>query len=118
MINFVARQQDGRDVIEIRAPRLDYSMTQDFKDLGERLIGPDSLGVIVNLAQVTFIDSKAIGALVSMRKRAAGRDIPFALCGLTSYVARIISVVTLNTIFDIYADEVEALLKMPRRVRP
>ncbi len=66
--------------------------------------------VVVDLEKVGFMDSKAIGALVALNKTVQGRTgNALVLCALHPYVKKIVSVVTLNTIFQVFDDRAKAL---------
>ncbi len=64
---------------------------------------------LVNLKQVTTIDSSGIGELVAAYTSASNRNAKLALISLPPKVQDILQITQLVTVFDIYDDEAEAL---------
>ena len=65
--------------------------------------------ILVNLKDVTTIDSSGIGELVSAYTSASNRGAKLALISLPPKVQDILQITQLVTVFDIYEDEAEAL---------
>jgi len=90
-------------VVEILAPEVDITVSEEFKegviDLLERHGGRD---LILDLAKVSFMDSKAIGAMVAIRKAVNRNGGRMGLCELHPHVRKIVHVVTLGAIFDLF----------------
>ena len=67
--------------------------------------------LLLDLGAVNFMDSKAIGAMVSVRKAVAARGGHLGLCCLHPHVDKIIRVVTLGAVFDVFADRASGLAR-------
>ena len=65
--------------------------------------------LLLDLADVAFMDSKAIGAMVAVRKAVAAAGGRMGVCSLHPHVAKIVRVVTLGAVFDVFADRAEGL---------
>jgi anti-sigma B factor antagonist len=65
--------------------------------------------VILNLADVTYIDSGGLGMLVGVYSsaRASGADIK--LCGLGQRVRDVLQITKLVTVFEVYDSEQQAI---------
>ncbi len=65
--------------------------------------------IVLNLANVTFLDSAGLGVLVrvSHRARSAGGDLK--LCALPPRVADVLRITRLNTVFDVQSGEEDAI---------
>jgi len=59
-------------------------------------------GVLLDLRQVSFIDSSGIAALVQGLTRARERDLALALVGATEPVLRILRLTRLDAVFPMY----------------
>ena len=64
---------------------------------------------IFDLTQVKHLDSSGLGAIVGCLKRlrTAGGDLK--LCGMSAQIRTIFEIVRLHHVFDIYADQQEAI---------
>ena len=65
--------------------------------------------VLINMADVSTIDSSGIGELVSAYTTAANRGVRLKLVNLPDKVADILTVTQLITVFDVYDSEDEAI---------
>ena len=109
MLDVSVREKDGIVVLDVRG-RLVFG--HDGPTLVERvkqLVAAKQLSVLINLAEVTFIDSSGVGELVaslSSVKKAGGTLKAFGAPPLVRDVLRIVRV---TTIIDVYDTEPEAL---------
>jgi anti-sigma B factor antagonist len=83
--------------------------TGQLRDAIQKLLAEGKKKIILNLAQVDYIDSSAVGELVSgfTSARAAGGELK--LLSLTKKVHDIVQVTKLYTVFDIKDDEFTAI---------
>ena len=58
--------------------------------------------VVVDLDEVTFMDSTGIGTLVAARRWAASRDSEIALVCTEGPALRLLEIVSLNRVFDVH----------------
>jgi anti-sigma B factor antagonist len=65
--------------------------------------------VILNMADVPGIDSSGVAALASGHMTAANRDGHLKLCNLTQKLKDVFLVMRLNTVFDSYESEADAI---------
>lgn len=65
--------------------------------------------VLINLREVTTIDSSGVGELVSAYTTATNRETRLKLVNLPDKVADILTITQLITVFDVYDSEEEAL---------
>jgi len=68
--------------------------------------------ILVNLGNVSTIDSSGIGELVSAFTSASNKGAKLALVHLPPKVQDILQITQLVTVFDIYDDEAEAMSSM------
>jgi anti-sigma B factor antagonist len=102
-------------VINVLVPKIDYTICGNIKTRILELVDEKApQGMLLSLEGVTFIDSMSIGALVSIRKAVIAKGGKFALCSLHPFVNKILSVVTVNAIFDVYENEEKALKGLQR----
>ncbi len=75
----------------------------------DELMTGDSSRVIVNMANVVFIDSAALSTLVRAMKRARQRHGDCRLCALQPQVQVIFELTRLDQAFNIFKDEYTAI---------
>jgi anti-sigma B factor antagonist len=65
--------------------------------------------ILLNLAEVYFIDSSGLGELVSAYTRVAGRGGRLKLVHLTPRTSDLMQITKLSTVFEIFSDEGKAV---------
>lgn len=80
-------------------------LRETVKDLASR--GQKKL--LLNLADVSYIDSSGLGALVASFTTIKGQDGQIKLLNLTSKVHDLLQITKLLTVFDVFTDEATAL---------
>jgi anti-sigma B factor antagonist len=81
-------------------------------DLGEtlrRLLDQGSRKILLDLAQVTFLDSAGLGELIACRKRTLERGGDIRLVHPTGKVRQLLEMLYLTRVFAIFEGEAEAL---------
>lgn len=68
-------------------------------------------GVLVNLSEVTYLDSSGVATLVEGLQRARARQCPFVLFGLQEAAKEVLKLARLDRIFEIHDTEANALGK-------
>jgi anti-sigma B factor antagonist len=90
-------------IITVKAGRIDAAAAIAFKDAMRAALadGPDH--VVLDLSQVTFVDSSGLGAVVAaMKMTGDGRRLDLA--GLTPDVSKVFRLTRMDTIFTIHPD--------------
>lgn len=85
---------------------------QETNDLRESIKGLLSNGVnkiVINLAQVDFIDSSGLGALVGLYSTANSRGARIKLAAITKRFHELLMITKLLTVFDVYETEDAAI---------
>jgi anti-sigma B factor antagonist len=65
--------------------------------------------IVMNLGEVTYIDSGGLGTLVALRTTAQNAGGTIKLTNLTKRVGDLLQVTKLLTVFDVYNSEAEAI---------
>ena len=101
--------QDGNVAVLKLTGRMDLASGTQLKDNVKALFDQDNTSLHLNLAEVEFINSSGLGALVSTMKETRLRKGRLTLSNLASYVQEIFEITQLSHIFEIYSTEDEAL---------
>lgn len=65
--------------------------------------------IVINLSEVTFVDSTALSTLVRGMKRTRSRNGNLHLCGLQQSVRMVFELTRLDKVFDIFVIEEDAV---------
>ena len=103
-------------VIEIKGKILmgkDIEIKKKINELVER----KALSIVVNLAQVPYIDSSGLGELASSHSSIYNLGGQIKLAGLNEKVRRLVEISMLHTVFEIFKSEEDALRSFRDPVR-
>ncbi|MEA5419519.1 STAS domain-containing protein [Spirulina sp. CCNP1310] len=107
--------QDGAQVI-VLAPsgRLDITTAWQFRLKLQECISKLSPHVVVNLSQVNFIDSSGLTSLVAGMRDADKVKGSFRICNVHPEAKLVFEVTMMDSVFEIFDTEEEALDGAPR----
>jgi anti-sigma B factor antagonist len=88
--------------------RLDITTASRLKEEILQRLETGARSIILNMAQVDFINSSGLGTLVSILKEVRSVGGRLVLSNLASYVEEIFEITQLSEIFEIFSAEVEA----------
>lgn len=80
-----------------------------FRDMTKDLIAKGSRKVLLNLGEITYIDSSGIGELVSSFTTVQNAGGQMKLLNLTKRVKDLLQITKLYTVFEVFDDEASAL---------
>jgi anti-sigma B factor antagonist len=72
-------------------------------------IGLGKQGIIINLADVSYMDSSGLGELISAFTTAKNRGASLKLLNLTKRIHDLMEITKLYTVFDVFDDEGSAI---------
>jgi anti-sigma B factor antagonist len=104
----IVHQDDVVTVAMVRALKLDAANVKAFKQELKKLEVPAGT-LLLDLAEVDFMDSPGLGALMSALRQATTRGGELSLCGLSASVRYVVEIVRMHKIVDVYNDRSEAL---------
>jgi anti-sigma B factor antagonist len=88
-------------IVTVNAGRIDAAVAIQFKDAMRAQTGNGQTHVVLDLGQVTFIDSSGLGAIVAaMKQLGDGQRLDLAV--LTPDVEKVFRLTRLNSIFTIH----------------
>jgi anti-sigma B factor antagonist len=79
------------------------------RELVREQLGKGTKHLLLNLADVTYIDSSGIGELVSGFTTVSNQGGKLKLLNLTKKVHDLLQITKLYTVFDVYDDEAKAI---------
>ena len=95
-------------VVKPTAKRLDAQAVTDFKEQMAGFISGGNHHIALNLADVDFIDSSGLGAIVSSLKK-VGTEGEMVICGAKETVMALFKLTRMHRVFRIQSNEEEAI---------
>lgn len=102
------REDSGVKIIEIKADLSSYAAS-DLRKVLEGLLAEKIDKVVVNLSQVSHINSTAVGALVGVAKRLRQNGGDLKICALADNLTRTFNLIGASSVVEIYESEKSAL---------
>jgi len=88
-------------IISLREQRLTAAIASEFSKSVSDIVksGPET--IIMDMSDVSFMDSSGLGALIAIKK-AANNECNFKVCSVSSEVMEILKLTRMNQVLDIY----------------
>ena len=99
----------GQTVIVEVAGDIDLSVSPAFQHALLKLLDRRPLRIVINLAAVPYMDSSGVASLVKLLARVRKSGLSMCLTGLTERVRSVFEITRLDSVFDIFGTETEAL---------
>jgi anti-sigma B factor antagonist len=103
------RQRDGVTILDLKGKITIGVGDVALRNAVQEAINGGATKILINLRDVTTIDSSGVGELVSAYTTATNRGVKLCLVNLPSKVSDILQITQLITVFDVYDSEDEAL---------
>ena len=92
--------RENEDIVICACGEIDFSTAYELTDIVERETDDSIFAVVIDLGQVTFIDSEAVKTLMRLRRNLIQqRSIPLYLRNCSKQVTRILSILAVDSIF-------------------
>lgn len=108
------REVDGVLVLDLEGRIVLGEESSALRETIKRLIGEGRKAIILNLSNVSFIDSSGLGALVASHSSAKAAGATLRLCNLGSKFSELLQITKLYTIFEVSDTEADALRAMAK----
>jgi anti-sigma B factor antagonist len=102
------RQRGNVTILDLKG-KLTIGTELEFRNALLDALNSGAQRIVINLRDVTTIDSSGVGELVSGYTTAVNRGAGMKLAELPPRVAEILTITQLITVFDVYGSEDEAL---------
>jgi anti-sigma B factor antagonist len=108
------RQVDSVTVVDISGRITLGEGCSQLRDLIRTEVSKGNKKVLLNLADVTYIDSSGIGELVSAYTAVSNQGGSLKLLNLTKKVHDLLQITKLYTVFDVHDDEARAIISFEK----
>jgi len=103
------RQVDGVTILDLSGRITLGEGSVTIRDAVRDLLAKGQSKILLNLADISYIDSSGIGELVSGFTTVTNQGGRLKLVGLTKRVKDLLQITKLYTVFEVYDDEAEAV---------
>ena len=103
------RQVDGISVVDVSGRITLGEGSSAVRDVLRDLIGQGEKKILLNLSEVSYIDSSGIGELVSGYTTISNQGGTLKLVGLTKRVKDLLQITKLYTVFDVHEEEAHGI---------
>jgi anti-sigma B factor antagonist len=107
-LKLVTRTKDGILIVDCNGRIVFGEESSLLRDTVKKAVSENNR-IVLNLGEVSYIDSGGLGTLVALRTSAQNAGGTIKLASLTKRVGDLLQVTKLLTVFDVYNSESEAV---------
>ena len=96
-------------VLRLNEPRLTYPMLSDFATTATNLIGGGEKRLVVDISNIGYVDSAAIGCLMDLYRQATAAGGSLKLAGVQKRVETMLAMTGAHNFLEVHADQASAL---------
>jgi anti-sigma B factor antagonist len=103
------RKRNDVTILDLKGKITIGAAEEALRDAVHKVLGNGSTKLVLNLKEVSTIDSSGVGELVSSYTSATNRGAKIKLASLPPKINDILTITQLITVFDVYDNEDEAV---------
>lgn len=84
---------------------LDSTKAEYFRQAINQLLAEEADVILINLKDVTFVDSSGLGTLVVVLKQVRSLNRKLCLCSINDQVKMLFDLTSMDKVFEVYEDE-------------
>jgi anti-sigma B factor antagonist len=108
-MNLDTSHTHGVAVLRVDEARLTYPMLSEFSAAATALIGGGDRRLLLDLSQVTYVDSAAIGCLMDLYRQASAANVSMKLAGVQKRVETMLTMTGVQNFLEVHADRASAI---------
>lgn len=97
-MNITTQVHASHTLISVNETRIDASIAPEFKSEMDAIIAECTTPIIVDISQISFMDSSSLGALVGIYKAVKQQD-AFILAGASGVVEELFKLTRMDSVF-------------------
>lgn len=102
--------QEGKIIVlELRGNYVGGEETDELRDTIKKLSDEDNLKLVMDLGEVSYLNSSALGVLIAAHANYVKRGGKIKLCQLNKNLENLFVITKLSLIFDSYPSQIEAI---------
>ncbi len=83
---------------------LDGTQTNAFRDQVDLALQKGAKTLLIDLKQVTFVDSSGLGVLVACLKNARAADCRMYICSINDQIRMLFELTSMDRVFEVFVD--------------
>lgn len=83
---------------------LDSTKAEEFRQTVDQLLQEGAEVILIDLKDISFIDSSGLGTLVVLLKKVRGMDRKLCICSINDQVRMLFELTNMDQVFDVYSD--------------
>ena len=108
-LKFSNREVDGVTIVALDGRIVLGEESNALRERVKGLVAEGKKKIVLNMANVTFIDSAGLGTLVAAHHSVKSQGASLRLCHLGSKFQEVLQITKLLTVFDVFNTEAEAV---------
>jgi anti-anti-sigma factor len=108
-MNLTTDRQQDIAVVRVGEPRLMYPLLSEFSNTVTSLIGSGERKVLLDLSNVTYVDSATIGCFMDLYRQATAAGAMLKLSGVQKRVETMLTMTGAQNFLEIHPDEPSAI---------
>ena len=108
-MNLTTEHAQGVAIVRIREGRLMYPLLSEFATTVTSLIGSGEHRILLDLADVTYVDSATIGCLMDLYRQASAAGGALKLAGVQKRVETMLTMTGAQNFIEVHPDEPSAV---------
>ena len=112
----VVEESGAVRIVRVKEAKLTYAVLGPFFADVQQIVEGGARRLVLDLHEVTYMDSASIGCLMDIQRLLRARKGVFGLCGLQPRVETMVSMTGVLKLIDAYRDEAAALAALSSAV--
>lgn len=108
-IKMTNREVDGVYVMTLEGRMVLGEESHSFREAIKSVLAEGKKKIVLNMANIKYIDSSGLGALVAVHYNAKSHSATMRLCNLGEKFYEVLQITKLLTVFDVYDSEAAAV---------
>jgi anti-sigma B factor antagonist len=108
-LTMIEKESGGVSILELEGRIVLGEESNAFRERVKTMLAAGKTKIVLNMANVTYIDSAGLGTLVASHQSARTQGATLRLAQLGSKFMELLQVTKLLTVFDVYPTEAEAV---------
>lgn len=108
-MTLTTRTADGVTVVDIVGRITVQEGADQFRDLARELLDSDQVRIVLNMREVPYIDSTALGELIRTYTSATRHSGSLKLLNVSPHVHQLLVITSLLSVFDLFDSEADAV---------
>jgi anti-sigma B factor antagonist len=113
-LKMTERKVDGVSVLDLEGRIVLGEESSALRERVKELLGQNRKKIVLNMGQVSYIDSAGLGALVAAHTSAKNQGATLKLVNLGTKFREVLQVTKLLTVFEVYDTEQAAIADFPK----